>query len=77
MLSEIEFKDKNHIVLDKAQFTTVMNRNRDGEWEVISLPRDYMLVNMNYTVLHEDEAYEYYRERMESYGFRQFPILVE
>ncbi len=56
MLSEIEFKDKNHIVLDKAQFTTVMNRNRDGEWEIISLTRDYMLVNMNSTVLHEDEA---------------------
>lgn len=77
MLSFEEFMDKKHIILDKAQFTTVMNRNRDGEWEVISLPRDYMLVNMNYTVLHEDEAYEYYRERMESYGFRQFQILVE
>lgn len=77
MLSFEEFMDKKHIILDKAQFTTVMNRNRDGEWEVISLPRDYMLVNMNYTVLHEDKAYEYYRERMESYGFRQFPILVD
>lgn len=77
MLSFEEFRDKKHIVLDKAQFTTVMNRNRDGFWDVISLPKIYMLTNMNYSNLCENDAYEYYRCRMESYGFRQFPILVE
>ena len=78
MLTELEFMDKKRILLDKPQATFVMNRNPDGTWDVISLPKgNYMLVNMHYTVYKEEEAYEYYKERMESYGFRQFPILME
>lgn len=78
MLTEIEFMGKNHIVLDKAQFTVVMQRTPDEKWDVISLPKSsYMLVNMRYTNMSEEEAYEYYRDRMQSYGFKAFPVLVE
>ena len=78
MLTELEFMDKKHIILDKFNFTVVMQRNPEGHWDVISLPKNcHMLANMSYTTLVEEEAYEYYRERMESHGYRPFPVLVE
>ena len=78
MLTELEFMDKKRILLDKYGFTYVMQKTPDGLWDVISLPKgNYMLANMSYTALVEEEAYEYYRKRMESYGFRPFTVLVE
>lgn len=78
MLSEIEFKDKKHIIMDKFNSTTVMQKTPDGKWDVITLPKNcYMLVNMTYDNVSEDKAYECYRNRMESYKFRDFPVLVE
>ena len=78
MLTELEFMDKKRILLDKNGCTYVMQKTPDGLWDVISLPKgNYMLVNMHYTVYKEEEAYEYYKERMESYGFRPFTVLVE
>lgn len=75
MLDIIEFKGKSHIVMVKHNNTYVMNRNPDGKWAVISLPKGcYMLENMEYTVLEEDEAYSYYKERMASFGYRRFPV---
>ena len=75
MLTTVEFKDKSHIVMVKHNNTYVMNRNPDGKWAVISLPKNcYMLENMEYTVLDEDEAYNYYKERMASFGYRRFPV---
>ena len=78
MLSEIEFSDKKHIIMDKFNSTIVMQKTPDGQWDVISLPKNcFMLVNMTYECMSEDEAYEYYKERMESYGYRTFPVLME
>lgn len=78
MLSFEEFKGKKRILMDKFNFTIIMSKTPDGNWDVISLPKNnYMLVNMSYEALVEEEAYEYYRERMESYGYRPFTIIVE
>lgn len=77
MLTYDDFRDKKHIIMDKPQFTVVMNKNDDGLWDVISLPKIHMLTNMNYSNLCENDAYEYYRCRMQSFGFRPFQIIAE
>lgn len=78
MLSFEEFQDKKHIVLDKADFTVIMNRSTIRGWNVIMVPRKFSISEMSYHSYNEDEAaYDFYRARMESFGFRKFPVLVE
>ena len=77
MLTEIEFMDKRHIVLDKFDTTYIMNR--DGEnWEIFEIRksgnRNPFIQSIGLT---GDEAYSFYRERMESFGFKPFPIIEE
>ena len=75
MLSYEDFKGKSHIVMVKHNSTYVMNRNPDGKWAIIDLPKGcYMLENMRYFTLDEDEAFDFYKERMESFGYRRFPV---
>ena len=78
MLSELEFRDKKHIVMDKADFTVIMNRNTRGGWNVVMVPRKFSISELSYYAYNTDiEAYEFYRARMESFGFKQFPVLTE
>ena len=78
MLSEIEFKDVKHIVLDKPFETVIMNRNTKGGWNVVMVPRKFSISEMSYhTYNSDDEAYEFYRARMDSFGFRRFSVLTE
>lgn len=78
MLSEEEFKGKRHIVLDKSDFTVIMNRNTKGGWNVVMVPRRFSISEISYhTYDREYEAYNFYRARMESFGYRQFPILTD
>lgn len=78
MLSEIEFKDVKHIVMDKAEYTVIMNRNTRDGWNVVMIPRKYSISNWSYhTYNNDDDAYDYYRARMQSFGFKPFPVLTE
>ena len=78
MLSIIEFIDKKHLILDKEKFTVIMSR-RSGTniWTVVEIPRDRIRDWTYHTYDNDQDAYDYYRERMESYGFKPFPIIVE
>ncbi len=78
MLSFEEFMDKKHIVMDKSDFTVIMNRNTKRGWNVVMVPRKFSISEISYhTYDKEEEAYNFYRARMESFGYRRFPILVE
>ena len=82
MLNEETFMGAKHIVMDKLSFTYVMNRN-GSEWIVCTIPKiernnvpSYCLVAEN-SVMSNDDAYEFYRERMESFGYKPFPYVEE
>lgn len=78
MLSKSEFKDKKHIVMDKPRETVIMNRRHGGGWNVVWVPKEFSITELSYYAYSDDdEAYEFYRERMESYGFRSFTVLTE
>ena len=77
MLTEIEFMDKKHIILDKFDTTYIMNRNKDNLWEIHSIPKDTMVATQKPELVNEEEAYVFYKERMGSFGYRQFPIIEE
>lgn len=78
MLTKIEFKGVKHIVMDKAEFTVIMNRNTRGGWNVVMVPRKFSISDWSYhTYDNDDDAYEFYGARMDSFGFKQFPVLTE
>ena len=74
MLSEIEFVARRHIILDKADTTIIMNKGKDG-WLIHEIPKDTMVAASRPELVCDGAAYEYYKERMESYGYRRFPII--
>lgn len=79
MLTYEEFMDKRHIVLDKTNYTFVMNRV-DFIWQVWSIKRieNESIIHMESKYgLTMSEAYDFYKDRMASYGFKQFPIIME
>lgn len=77
MLNYNEFMDKRHIVLDKFDTTYIMNRGKDNIWEIHSIPKDTMVAIQKPELVNKEEAYVFYKERMESFGYRQFPIIEE
>ena len=86
MLTETVFKEKRHILMDKATMTVIMNRRNDGEWLCITIDKEvsyggdyFEIINdvMNCKFLDDNHAYKFYKDRMESYGFKQFTIIVE
>lgn len=78
MLSFEEFCGKKHIIMDKPLDTVIMNRNTRGGWNVVMVPRKFSISEMSYYTYNTDEeAYEFYRARMESFGFKPFPVLTE
>lgn len=77
MLSELEFCGKRHIVLDKAAETYVMERFDKG-WKIITISKwNKLEPEVSTEIVHDCKAYEFYKERMESFGYRQFPIIEE
>ena len=75
MLTFEEFKDKNVIILNKAQYVYIMMLGLTT-WTIISISKD-SLHDVSEEYLYDEEAYEFYKERMESYGFKSFPIIIE
>lgn len=77
MLTENEFRTKRHLVLDKPNYTFIMNRVPNA-WVVYEIEKGIGSPLMVQSIgLTEDEAYEYYLERMASFGFRKFNIIEE
>lgn len=77
MLTELEFMDKIHIILDKFDTTYIMNRGKDNLWEIHSIPKDMMVATQRPELVNSSDAYEFYKERMSSFGFKPFPIIEE
>lgn len=75
MLSFEDFKDKEVIILDKPQYVYIMMYGLTT-WRVVSVSKgSWQEVNEEY--LYDEDAYEFYKERMESYGYKSFPIIIE
>ena len=71
MLSFEEFMSKRIIVLDKALNIIIFERGMEV-WHIYTITRK--TDEYDHFVYSDDEAYEYYRDRMESYGYRPFTI---
>lgn len=77
MLTEVEFVGVKHIILDKPEYTYIMNRGPLG-WDVHTIPKNWGCIDLtDHESMSEDDAYEFYRERMESFGFKRFQVIVE
>lgn len=75
MLTETEFKDKRHIVLDKEAEIYVMERFDKG-WKIVTISKwNVAEPEVSTEIVQNDEAWEFYKERMESFGYKQFPII--
>lgn len=78
MLEYEEFKDKSRIILMKPLFTYVMTKGYVGDyWRIHTIPVDVKRKINEEVFFIDNDAYEFYKERMESYGFRPFPIIIE
>ena len=77
MLTELEFKGKKHIIMAKPAETIIMTKKQGDYWEVYCISKRDDIYGHEETIFSEDDAYEYYMDRMESFGFKQFPIIVE
>lgn len=74
MLSFEEFMDKIYIIMDKAEWVHVMMKH-DGVWDTYSICKNTIKsVVIDGKSLTDEEAYDEYKERMESFGFKRFPI---
>ena len=75
MLTEAEFKDKEVIILDKSQFVYIMIYGLTT-WKIVTISKS-SLHEVSEEYLYDEEAYEFYKERMESFGYKPFPIIME
>lgn len=77
MLTQLEFIGKRHIVLDKAVETYVMERFDKG-WKIVTISKwNKSEPEVSTEIVQDCKAWEFYKERMESFGYRQFPIIEE
>ena len=78
MLTEEQFRGKQYIIMDKPTHIIVMTKKLDGYWLIISASKNEVDININdNTLMHEIDAYNYYLDRMKSYGFKQFTIITK
>lgn len=77
MLTQLEFIGKRHIVLDKAAETYVMERFDKG-WKIVTISKwNGSEPEVSTEIVQDDKAWEFYKERMASFGYRQFPVIEE
>lgn len=78
MLTEEQFRGKKYIIMDKPTDIIVMTKKLDGYWLIVSASKSEVKINIDENMLvHEIDAYEYYKERMESYGYRRFTVITK
>lgn len=78
MLTEEQFRGKKYIIMDKPTDIIVMTKKLDGYWLIVSSSKNEKDINIDEnTLMHEIDAYNYYRDRMESYGYRRFTVITK
>ena len=78
MLTEEQFRGKKYIIMDKPTHIIVMTKKLDGYWLIISASKNETDINVNDNKLvHEIDAYNYYKDRMVSYDFKKFTIITK
>lgn len=78
MLNEEEFRSKTYVIMDKPTSIIVMSKKLNGYWLVISASKDEKDINIDdNTLMNEVDAYTYYKERMESFGYRRFTVITK
>ena len=76
MLTETEFMDKKTVILNKNLEVIIFNKS-EGKWLIYVISKSSSSHGVCFVDLFDEKAYEYYKEKMASYGFRQFEILTE
>ena len=78
MLTEEQFRGKKYIIMDKPTDIIVMTKKLDGYWLIVSASKSEVKINIDENMLvHEIDAYEYYKERMVSYSFNKFTVITK
>ena len=78
MLTEEQFRGKKYIIMDKPTDIIVMTKKLDDYWLIVSSSKNEVKINIDENMLvHEIDAYEYYKERMVSYSFNKFTIITK
>ena len=77
MLTELEFIGKRHIILDKTAETYIMERFDKG-WKIITISKwNGPEPEVSTEIVQDCKAWEFYKERMESFGYKQFLVVEE
>ena len=77
MLDIREFIGKRHIIMDKAVETYVMERFDKG-WKIVTISKwNKSEPEVSTEIVQDYKAWEFYKERMQSFGFRPFQIIAE
>ena len=76
MLTYEEFTDKKTVILNKNLEVIIFNKS-EGRWLIYVISKSSYGHGVFFVDLFDEKAYEYYKEKMASYGFRQFEILTE
>ena len=83
MLTEIEFQDKTTIIMDKSNWIYIMTKNASTtsiwRWYVYEIEKCKYVHGLviEGKAMTNDEAYEFYKERMESFGYKPFQVISE
>ena len=76
MLTFEEFMDKKQIILNKSLEVIIFNKS-EGKWLIYVISKSSYSHGVCFVDLFDEKAYEYYKEKMASYGFKRFEILTE
>ena len=78
MLTEEQFRGKKYIIMDKPTDIIVMTRKLDKYWLIVSASKNEKDINIDEnTLMHEIDAYNYYKDRMVSYNFNKFTVITK
>ena len=78
MLTEEQFRGKQYIIMDKPTDIIVMTKKLDKYWLIISTSKNEKVINVEENILmHEIDAYNYYKDRMVSYDFKKFTVITK
>ena len=78
MLTEEQFRGKQYIIMDKATDIIVMTKKLDKYWLIISVSKNEKDISIEENILvHEIDAYNYYKDRMVSYDFNKFTVITK
>lgn len=83
MLTELEFQDKTTVIMDKFDKIYIMTKNASRtsiwRWYVYEIEKGKYVPGLviEGEAMTDKEAYEFYKERMESFGYKPFQVISE